>query len=342
MAFDQVPLVDIAPMRSADLGARRAVARPVREICHEVGFMYVANTGIASALIENALAEAKRFFALPLADKMAIEIGKIGYHRGYVPMGAHALDDSGKYDPHEAFEIGLELPPDDPDFLAGNKLYGPNLWPAGLPDFRRHLYAYYEALVELGKLLFRCFALALDIREDFFDERIGKPFSGLRLNYYPPQEPGAVGIEAHTDYECFTILWQGDHGLEVRNPAGEWVAVPPLPGSFVINIGDMMQRWTNDYFVSTPHRVVNRTGRARYSMPFFYGANYDTIVRPIDRCTGPGNPPRYRPTKCGLWMEAMLAHAYAYRRADRDKLPDPEIGPVPEIEDTTTPEAAVD
>jgi isopenicillin N synthase-like dioxygenase len=154
----------------------------------------------------------------------------------------------------------------------------------------------------------------------------------LRLIHYPPQDrvvdDREIGVGTHTDYECFTILWQGSSGLQVRNPKGEWIEAPPIPGTFVINIGDMMQRWTNDLFVSTPHRVINTTGKARYSLPFFFGANYDAIIEPLACCVGPDNPPRYPPTKCGYWTEAMHTLAYAYRSDERGRTPNPELAAV--------------
>lgn len=339
MSFDRIPLVDLSPMFGTDRAAMQRTAETVREICHTVGFMYVKNHGVAGPLIQRVIENCEQFFALPLDEKLRLDINKLGYHRGYVPMGSLASKPGGKYDLQEGYEVGFEFPPDDPAFLAGNKVCTANIWPARPADFGTDVFAYYMAVLGLGHTLFRTFALAFGLPEDWFEDKLERTISNLRLIYYPPQEPAAssayeAGIGAHTDYECFTILHQTDHGLEVRNPRGEWVAVPPIPGTFVINIGDMMQRWTNDYFVSTAHRVTNRTGRRRYSLPFFFCTGYDTIVRPLDRCTGPDNPPHYRPTKVGYWVERMHAVAYAYRWPDRDKLPDPEVGPVPEVERT--------
>lgn len=329
LAFERIPVIDLAPALGTDRAARMDTAKAIREACVGVGFFYIRDHGVAEAVTRRALAETERFFALPQAIKLEYDIARIGYHRGYVPVGGLSAD-PGKVDLQEGFEVGLELPADDPDHTAGNPIYGPNVWPVELPAFRTHVYAYFEEMLTLGRRLFALFALALDLPEDYFEAEIDKPMAQLRLIYYPPSGDRAakadvIGVGAHTDYECFTILWQNESGLQVQNPQGRWIEAPPIPGTFVINIGDMMQRWTNDLFVSTPHRVVSTSGRARYSLPFFFGANYETVVRCLETCCGPDNPPRHPPTKCGLWTETMHTYAYAYRHADRGRLADPEL-----------------
>ena len=328
--FDRVPIVDIGPMLGSDRAAMRLTAQRMREVCQSIGFCYIVNHGVARKRIERARRQCEQFFALPLVVKMAYDIALQGGHRGYVPLGAlTAGPDAELPDLQEGYEVRLELPADDPDYLGGSKIYGPNLWPENLPGFREDVYAYFESILDLGHVLFRTFALALGLPDDFFEDKIDKPMAQLRLIYYPPQErvigPNTIGVGTHTDYECFTVLWQGAPGLQVRNPQGKWIEAPPVADSFVINIGDMIQRWTNDQFISTPHRVINTTGLARYSLPFFFGANYDTMVEPLPCCIGPGNPPRYPPTKCGTWTETMHTLAYVYRWPDRGKLSDPEM-----------------
>ena len=329
--FESIPVIDIAPMFGGHARARRETAAALRAACHDVGFFYIRNHRVPTALIDRAFGECARFFALPFEEKMALDIHTIGRHRGFVPPGGLAADPSAKPDLQEGYELALELPDDDPDYLAGSVIYGPNVWPENLPGFRDGVYAYFEEILSLGRVLFGAFALALDLPPDYFDSVITKPMGQLRLIYYPPQEApihaDEIGIGAHTDYECFTILKTGGPGLQVRNTDGEWIEAPPIPDTFVINIGDMMQRWTNDLFQSTPHRVINTSGRTRYSLPFFFGANADTIVAPLDCCTGPDNPPRYPPTQSGYWTDMMYAEAYTYRRPFLDQLPKPELTP---------------
>lgn len=331
VSFESIPVIDIAAMFGGDSRGRRETAAAVRTACRDVGFFYIRNHRVPDALIDRAFAECERFFALPFEEKMAVDIHTIRRHRGFVPPGGLAADPSAKPDLQEGYELALELPADDPDYLAGSVIYGPNVWPEELPGFREGVYAYFEEILSLGRVLFAAFALALDLPEDFFEDKITKPMGQLRLIYYPPQEApihaDEIGIGAHTDYECFTILKTGGPGLQVRNTDGDWIEAPPIPDTFVINIGDMMQRWTNDLFQSTPHRVINTSGRPRYSLPFFYGANADTVVAPLDCCTSPDNPPRYPPTNSGYWTDMMYAEAYAYRRPHRDHLPKPELTP---------------
>jgi isopenicillin N synthase-like dioxygenase len=325
LAFNDIPVIDIDGLFSADPADRQRVADAVGEACDKVGFLYITNHRIPEAAITGAHDSMAAFFALPLAEKLALDINTIQRHRGYVPLGGLYADPTAQPDVQEGFELSLELPADDPHYRDGNIMMGPNVWPDGLPAFQPAIYGYYERIVDLGHVMFKAFALTLGIDEDYFEDKIDKPMGQLRLIYYPIRE-GAVtadriGIGAHMDYECFTILWQDAiGGLQVGNRDGDWVEAPPIPGSFIINVGDMMMRWSNDKFVSTPHRVINSTQHERYSMPFFFGANYDTVVAPLEVCCGPGNPPRYPPTASGLWSVRMITDAYEYRKDYRGKL----------------------
>ena len=330
LAYDDIPVIDIAGLFSDDRRDRLKVAEAVGDACRNVGFFYIRNHRVPPPLIDGADEAVRAFFDLPIEEKMKLDIAKVQRHRGFVAMGALYADPTAEPDLQEGYEISLELGEDDPDYLAGNIMYGPNLWPDCLPSFRPAVYGYFERVLDLGHLLFRAFALALQLEEDFFEDKIDKPMAQLRLIYYPPRQgvidPKRIGIGPHTDYECFTILWQSDaEGLQVADRAGAWVEAPPIPGTFVVNIGDMMMRWTNGLFASTPHRVINTARRARYSMPFFFGANYDTVVRSLPGCTGPENPPRYPPTNCGLWTVGMITEAYEYRKDYRGKVPSPEL-----------------
>jgi len=224
----------------------------------------------------------------------------------------------------------MELPEDDPDYLAGNIMLGPNVWPDNLPGFREEVYDYYEAVHQLGVTMFRAFEMTLGLPQGWFDDKITRPMGQLRLIYYPPQEgpidPDQIGIGAHTDYECFTLLLQDQvGGLQVGNREGEWIKATPIPGAIVINIGDMLMRWTNGEFVSTPHRVINDTGKERVSFPFFFGANYDCVVSPLPQFTAADNPAKFPPTRCGLWTENMITDVYEYRVTYRGKLDNPEM-----------------
>lgn len=323
--FSEIPVIDIGAMLANDEADKRETALKVREVAANVGFFYVKNHGVPDVVIAQARATADRFYNLPEEIKCKYNVMKSKRHKGYVPVGGLSADPT-IVDLQEGYEIGLELPEDDPDYLAGNALLGPNIWPEEMPEFRRDIYRYFEESMALGKRLYRLFALSLDIPEDFFEPMIAKPCAQLRILYYPDtdRKEAKIGIGSHTDYESFTLLWQSEAGLQVQNRAGEWIEAPPIEGTFIINIGDMMMRWTNDLFVSTPHRVVNTSGKKRYSMALFFAANHDTIVECLPTCMSENNPPKYPPTHFGYWIENMHSFSYAYRWDERGKLPDPE------------------
>lgn len=328
--FDAIPIIDISASLTGDGAAMRAAAHEIREACVNVGFFYVKGHGVPDPVIAAALAQVTAFFALPEATKLNYNINEIKRHRGFVPVGGLSADPT-IVDQQEGYEVGPELPANDPDYLAGSALFGPNVWPAELPAFQPAVYRYFEDTLDLGHRLFRLFALALDIEENFFEPLITKPMAQLRLLYYPETDPmaepeDAMGIGPHTDYEPFTMLYQTEAGLQVQNRAGQWVEAPPIPGTFIINIGDMLQRWSNDIFVSTPHRVINRSGRERYSMPLFFGTNHDCIVECLASCVSAERPAAYPPTHAGYWTENMHSYSYAYRWEERGKLPNPELG----------------
>lgn len=197
---------------------------------------------------------------------------------------------------------------------------GSNTWPQ-YPLFRETLSDYYGDVLTLARQLIRLFAQVLDLPPDFFTPLVSKPGAMARLIHYPPQSPNdptALGIGAHTDIECFTILCQGTiPALQILNSEGEWIQAPPIPGTFVVNIGDMLARWTNDRFISTVHRVWNITGEERYSIPFFFGVDYDATIETLASCLEEGQVSKYEP---------VVAGDYVYGRLAASRLPSKEVG----------------
>lgn len=312
-SFTSVPIVDISGLRSADPGERALVAVEVGRAAREVGFFYVSGTGVDDALFDGLLAATEEFFALPVEEKMRSYIGLSRCHRGYVPVGEEGVE-SGVPDLKEAFDTALDLPADDPDYLAGNPMLGPNTWP-DVPGFAKAVTDYYDAVLEVGHLLLRAFAVALDEDADLFSRHATKTPSQLRLVHYPfdPTAQDALGIGAHTDYECFTLLRPTAPGLEVLNGAGEWIDVPPIAGTFVVNIGDLLELWTNGVFVATSHRV-RRVAEERYSFPLFFNVDYATEVKPLPRfaAANAGQRPTLR---AGEHLFAQTAQSFAYLRS---------------------------
>jgi isopenicillin N synthase-like dioxygenase len=318
--FDSIPIIDIADLDHTDLDKRVAVAAQIKDACERVGFFYVRNHGIGEKLLNEVYSAAREFFALPAEEKLIVDITKSNRHRGYCAMGVLQADvnNPDAFDRQEAYEVSVELPENDQDYIAGNPMYGPNLWPDHPPAFRTQTSAYVNEMIRLGNHLFRGFALALGLDEHWFDDKVTKPMAQLRVIRYPPQEPGpidpkTIGIGAHTDYECFTILSQSAPGLQVQNASGQWVEAPPIEGALLINIGDCMERWTNDQFRSTLHRVINRSGRERYSLAFFYGANYHAVVECLPVCLNDDRPAKYPPVRAGEWTIRNIQAAYKYK-----------------------------
>jgi len=320
--FEEIPIIDLRDATNPDLQARKALAARLRDACINVGFFYVSNHGIPESVIDGALGAAKRFFALPSSTKEELDIHKSPNFKGYTGLLKENTNPQNQGDLHEGFDVGWE----DPVTLAARDeggLDGENVWPEGLPGFRETVMDYYHTTIALGRRLFPLFALALNVDEHFFDDKITKPAAIMRLLYYPPQtesieginlQAGPVeGIGAHTDYECFTILWQDNvQALQVLNANGQWVNAVPIHGTLVINIGDQLARWTNDMFKSTVHRAVNRSGVERYSIPLFFGSNYDVKLEAIPSCCSEEFPQKYPVVTAGEYVKSRLEETYAH------------------------------
>ncbi|PWR01515.1 isopenicillin N synthase family oxygenase [Meridianimarinicoccus roseus] len=269
---------------SADLGAA----------CRDTGFFLLDGHGIAPALVAEVFAQADRFFALPAARKEPLSILTGGANRGWTPPGSENLDDtSTSVDRKEAFNIGLDLAPDDPRVLRGEPFRAPNRWPEDLPGFAEAARAYYDACLALGVDLHRAFARDLGLPEDHFVGSFSAPLATLRLLSYPPGSgaPGEIGAGAHTDYGSITLLMtDGEAGLQVRPRGGDWTEVPHVPGAFVVNIADCLMRWTNDIYVSTPHRVLPPRNRRR-SLAFFLDPDPDAVIAALPGTGAAKYPP---------------------------------------------------
>jgi isopenicillin N synthase-like dioxygenase len=311
--FTELPVVDISGLLTADQEAAQQAADHLGHAAREVGFCYVAGHGIPQSVFAGVVDAATRFFALPVEEKMKVYIGLSRNHRGYVPEGEEVFA-AGSKDRKEAYDLSIDLPSDDPDYLAGNPLLGPNQWPDSA-NFRTPVMTYYDAIFSLGRVLMGGFARALGEFSDFFDRYLTKPPSQLRLIHYPynPTAGQALCIGWHTDYECLTLLYSTAPGLEVLNSAGRWIDAPPLPGALVVNIGDMMEIWTNGEFVATSHRV-RPVKEERYSFPLFFAVDYDTEVKPLDRFVTEERPARAGLT-AGEHLFAQTAQSFNYQKA---------------------------
>lgn len=286
-----IPLVDLAGSFSADAADRMGVAHEIHKAARATGFFYVANHGVEPALVERAFAETARFFDLPVERKLDLQISPEEQRHGYDRLGGQILDRGSPCDLKESFIFV-----DDPS---------PKQWPADLPGFREGLLAYYRAMRGLGQRLMRLLALSLDLPEDFFEESFRSANPSMRLHRYPPHPtnaaPNQLGAGAHTDWGAISLLAQdGNRGLEVENAAGEWLRADPIPGTFVINLGDLVARWTNDFYHSNMHRVLNNeSGRNRHSIVLFYSPAFQTHVECLPTCLAVTGPPKYPPCTAG-------------------------------------------
>ncbi|KAF8993502.1 2OG-Fe(II) oxygenase [Cyathus striatus] len=306
-AFQKIPIIDLVNISNRDSEVRKNLVNEVRNACMMVGFFYAA----------------KEFFALPLDSKMKIENRKSPNFKGYSPLLSGKIDPESAGDLSEGFQLGWEelesmsvSRPTEDGVMAGA-----NVWPSSeeIPGFREKTLKYYHAAVDLGRQMFPLFALALNLPEDFFYNKTQHSAALMKFLHYPPQtgsvDERIIGLGAHTDWECFTILWQEPdiQALQVLNTDKQWINAPPIPGTLVINLGDQLARWTNDIFKSTFHRAVNRSvGVERYSIPLFFGSDYNVKLEPISGCVSPERPLKYEVITAGEYLQSRLTATFNY------------------------------
>ncbi|WP_092955821.1 isopenicillin N synthase family dioxygenase [Falsiroseomonas stagni] len=315
---DRLPLVDLSALGTPE--GDQAIATELDAAFGGIGFAYFANTPITLAQQDAIVAASRAFHALPDAAKRAIDMNE--FHRGYMAPKTSVIATSSvakvtKPNYSESFMFMHEVAPDDPRF--GLPLQGPNRWPAELPAFRDAVLAYQAAMEDFCRRLLRPVAIALGLAPDFLLPFFEKPTTFLRLLHYPPQAPDSAddefGSAPHTDYGFLTILLQDmSGGLEVRRKDGAWLKATPIRGTYVVNVADMLARWTNGRWQSTPHRVKNLSGGDRYSCPYFFDMDMDARVECLATCTDAGNPPRFPPVLYGDYLLERLNKNYAYRQ----------------------------
>jgi len=326
-----IPVIDLAGSFSSRLDDRKQVAWEIHQACRETGFFYVSNHRVPQALIDAQFNCAQRFFALPLERKMAIHMTNSPSTAGYEPIGGQILDsqdpasEKAPPDLKESFYIAMELPDDHPWAQKRIRSFGHNQWPEGLPGFREQMLAYQAAVRSLGDRVLAMLALSLELPENHFVPFYDMPGTTLRLLRYPPHPAAALanqlGAGAHTDWGGVTILAQDDlGGLEVRSVADEWIRAAPIPGTFVINLGDLMQRWTNGIYRSNMHRVKNNSStQDRYSIAFFYSPRPDSRIECLATCTDAVHPPKFPPCTAAEHTHEMFRRSYGYSPTDVKK-----------------------
>ncbi len=296
----KIPVIDYGPSFAGEPGALAVVAEAVRAACENVGFFYALNHGVSADVIDRAFAASRRFHALPLDRKLALRLNENNI--GYLPMdasvqGASMVHKATRPNRNESFFISHDRAADHPDVRAAKPLRGCNQWP-GDRGLRADMTAYFDALYAMCQRMLPAFAVALGMSSDFFSPYFAdEAHATLRFLHYPPQdadEDNLFGQAPHTDNSFMTALARTDvPGLAVRLPSGEWFPPPVIPGTFLINLGNIMRRWSNDRFLSTPHGVLNDSGQDRYSIAYFHSPNPNSVLEPLPSCVDADNPPRY-------------------------------------------------
>lgn len=319
--LSEVPIIDVGQIYG-DQDARKALAATIRQAAENTGFFYIRNHGIPRAAIDNALLQAKAFFAQPEEKKRQVSTARSRFFNGWTEKHGSKISPTESRDYREGFAWRYDplydpAPKEDvPEgirpWIRGEEF----VWEgtSHLPGFKRDVIAYWQECLKLARRMIQIFALALDLPEGYFDQLVTFPGADGVFNYYPKNDAPAdatidVGLGAHTDLQSFTFLWQDSvGGLQVLKHDGQWIKVPPVADTFVVNIGDFLMRLSNDRFKSTVHRVFNRAPVDRYSMPFFFGFNFNEECAVLPSCTSESNPPKYEPITCGEVRLSLLCH----------------------------------
>jgi isopenicillin N synthase-like dioxygenase len=315
--FGTIPVIDLSGYFTGDKDRKRAIAAAIDAACRTIGFLVISGHNVPDELLQRMDRATRSFFHKPLVEKRPFKTRDPAIYRGFYEIGSNAVAYS--LDDHEAapdycerFSINkVEFDASDPYYASekGRLIFAPNIWPEGIEGFKATWTEYYRVMERLAQTLMHLFAIGLDLEEHWFDDKIDKHMTNLTANWYPdqrvPLKPGQLRAGAHTDYGSLTILKTENKpgGLEVQTRDGTWAPVPIIPGTFIVNIGDLMAQWTNDVWVSTMHRVVNpprdmTTGTERLSLVFFHQPNYDALVECLPTCLQ-GGAPKYAPVTSG-------------------------------------------
>jgi isopenicillin N synthase-like dioxygenase len=310
-----IPVLDLGPYLAGSEGAAEQLAETLRFTQENVGFYVVVNHGVSHEIIDSAYARLEEFFELPMEEKLGLRINDktVGYIPPRSTMYVSAtVNKNTRKDLNETLTLARERTPDDPAILAGMRFAGPNQWPGGMPEFRRAMLAYQDAIAELGHAMLPLYARALGLPSGYFAPFFTEPLWWTRNSHYAPMDPeeNQFGIAPHCDHSFITLLPISQvSGLEVMWPDGEWVRVTPVPNGIVINTGEFLARWSNGRFLATPHRVIV-PDRHRYSMALFFNPNHDTLAVPLKTCVTAERPAAYEPVSMLEYMSWYMDTNY--------------------------------
>ncbi len=306
-----IPVVDMGAVNEDN-----QIAAAIAKACREDGFFYLTGHGVPSETITAAFEAIEQFFERPLEEKNQYHIRHSHPHqRGYVPVFEENLGDGEETDHKESFDLGVDLAADHPDVLAAKPFSAPNVWP-DTPAFQNAIGDYHQEMIEIGHRLVRLTAIGLNLDEDYFGDAMREPVANLRLLHYPASKKASenVGCGPHSDYGFMTVLAQDDvGGLEVEGENGTWIPVEPMPGAFVVNLGDLLTRWTGGFYRARRHRVADTGDQERYSIPFFLDPNVDAIIDVVPTCRDliQGDAPS--PISAGAYLQSRFDDTFGYR-----------------------------
>lgn len=308
------PVIDFSDYLSGDQKRMEHCAAQIREACITQGFFQIVNHDIPLSLQKEMFKVSKEFFDLPLEEKMKVDKSLNSYNRGYEVMHGQRWEANAKPDLKEGYYVSRDLPLDHPQVKAEKFAHGPNVWPESLGEpFRRTCMDYLNRIMKLSEEVMGAMAMSLGYDKNYFDEFCTDPMCFYKLLHYPPPPTDGQVFGAHRDFGIITLLLQGDKpGLEVWDEeAKDWYPAPPVEGAYVVNMGNLFEQWTNDLYVSNVHRVINRSGQERYSIPFNYNGNPDFIIRCIESCRGNSNEEKYAPISVEDYIIQKYKEVYA-------------------------------
>ncbi len=316
--FGDIPVIDLGEINQISGSGINSIASQIRQAYRTIGFAYIVNHHVDPLLIKALFEKSIKFHSLPHEEKIKIQLNEL--HRGFIPLNTSTERDSGlavitKPNQSESFIMMREADKSDPAVKSGDFLAGPNQWPDGLNGFQETLNTYFNELTKLCHKICRIIALSLGTDKKTFASKFNPPTTFLRLIKYPPLTPNKssefFSSAPHTDFGCITILAQDDTGgLQVKNSQGKWIDAPFMKDSFLMNVGDMLNRWSNGLLISTPHRVINRNGQERYSCAFFFEPNVNVEVSPMPSCISDLRPKQFEPIYYGEFLRDALEATY--------------------------------
>ncbi|KAJ4160056.1 uncharacterized protein LMH87_007988 [Akanthomyces muscarius] len=312
------PVIDFSDFLSGDAKRMQHVADQIHEACTTQGFFQIVNHGITLQLQRDIMKASKEFFALDKGEKMKLDKSKNKYNRGYEVMHGQMIEANTRPDLKEGYYVSRDLPLDHPQVKAEKFAHGPNVWPESLGEpFRKICMDYLDQITKLTEEVLRATSMSLGYDASYFDEFCKDPMCFYKMLHYPPQPPDAHalqrGIGAHRDFGVITLLLQGDvAGLEVwDDEAKDWYPCPPVEGAYVVNMGNLFEQWTNDVYISNVHRVINRSGTERYSIPFNYNGNPDFIIKCLDKCRAKSDDEKYAPVSVEDYVVQKYKDVYS-------------------------------